>query len=131
MSTLSAQRQTPPLNSRLTGDRPTPNRRRRRQAGTGEADFPRREREQDAIPSPRLLTTQKTPTDACRADGSPTSGRRPSHDATLGEGLSEVFGQLERDLVAGAIAAHQELVVGAFVRHIADPVAGFVRERAR
>jgi len=55
MSTLSAQRPTPAPNSRLTGDRPTPNRRRQRQARTGEADFPRGEREQDAIPTARHL----------------------------------------------------------------------------
>jgi hypothetical protein len=53
MSTLSALRQTPTSNSRLTGGRQTPNRRRHRQARTGEADFPRREREQDAIPPVR------------------------------------------------------------------------------
>jgi hypothetical protein len=92
MSTLSAYRPTPSPNSRLTGDRRTPNRRRHRQARTGEADFPRGEREQDAIPPVRRsLSTgaggeSARPTrDHCsyRDDGSPCSSRSVNPERSI------------------------------------------------
>jgi hypothetical protein len=53
----------------------TPNRRRHRQARTGEADFPRGEREQDAIPSARLgLVTHRTSGFAGAASFTPEDG---------------------------------------------------------